>query len=296
LELRQLEVFLAVIDHSSVTKAAEALHLSPGAVSLQLHNIADELRIELFVRAGKRIVPTPAAFRLAEHARSLLHQMQDIRQEFEADPALDTRPFHFATGATTLIHRLGKPLRLLRKLHPKTPFQITVSSTEDMVSGLLNRHFDLALISLPYENENLEITPLFEEEMLILGPSVSRVQGWKVGTISPSALKNAQFLLYPQRSNMRKMIDHYLRELGIEPAVAMEADDTEAIKRLVECGFGYSILPESALRNQPRYFHVYRIKENPLIRRQALAMVKASYPRPLTRAVAQFLMDSLGNR
>jgi len=53
MEVRQLELFLAVMDHTSVTRAAEKAGLSPGAVSLQLHNLAAELRTELFVRSGK---------------------------------------------------------------------------------------------------------------------------------------------------------------------------------------------------------------------------------------------------
>jgi Bacterial regulatory helix-turn-helix protein, lysR family len=63
MEIRQIEVFPAVMEHSTVTLAAQKLHLSPGAVSLQLHNLARELHTQLFVRSGKRIVPTREAFR-----------------------------------------------------------------------------------------------------------------------------------------------------------------------------------------------------------------------------------------
>ena len=61
MDIRQLELFLAVMDSSSVTRAAEKVHLSPGAISLQLHNLASELRTELFVRSGKRLLPTARA-------------------------------------------------------------------------------------------------------------------------------------------------------------------------------------------------------------------------------------------
>jgi DNA-binding transcriptional LysR family regulator len=69
MDLRQLELFLAVIEQASVTKAAGRMSLSPSAVSLQLRNLAVGMRTELFVKSGKRLVPTPAALRLAEHAR-----------------------------------------------------------------------------------------------------------------------------------------------------------------------------------------------------------------------------------
>ena len=175
-----MELFLAVIDCASVTRAAEKVNLSPGAVSLQLHNLAAELRTDLFVRSGKHIVPTPAALRLAEHARAVTIQMRQIELEFAGDPQNDRLPFHFATGATALIHQLGRPLRLLRKNFPQTSIGITVAPTEEMVAGLLQRRFDLALISLPFQNDQIDVIPLFEEELFVLKPSPggSPVGGW----------------------------------------------------------------------------------------------------------------------
>ena len=70
MDLRQLELFLAVMDTASVTLAAQKMYITPGAVSLQLHNLAAELRTELFIRAGKRLQPTPNAHRLAGHVIS----------------------------------------------------------------------------------------------------------------------------------------------------------------------------------------------------------------------------------
>src|ERR1700739_3822922 len=81
MDVHQLELFLAVMASPSMTKAAEKSHLSPGAVSLQLHNLAQELHTELFVRRGKRLIPTPAAVRLAERAKEVVKVMGDIQTE-----------------------------------------------------------------------------------------------------------------------------------------------------------------------------------------------------------------------
>jgi DNA-binding transcriptional LysR family regulator len=293
MDVRQLELFLAVMEYGSVTRAAEHVYLSPGAVSLQLHNLAIELHSELFVRSGHRFLPTPAAKRLAELARRVVSQMRAIEHEFANDPAQDTRPFDLATGATTLIHRLGRPLRLLRRQYPHARIRVTVLPTEEMVAGLLERRFDLAIISLPFEEPNLEILPLFHEEMRILRPSSKPSRSSKVREIELSELAEAKFLLYPRRSNMRTIIENFFREVGIAPQVAMEADDTEVIKKLVETGFGYSILPESALQDRPRYFEVFRVSAHPIVRRQALAMMKSEYPRALTLSIVKFLQSTL---
>ena len=296
MELRQLELFLAVLECSSVTRAAEQVNLSPGAVSLQLHSLAEELRTDLFARSGKRLIPTPAAFRLADHARAVLGRVRQIEHEFVNDPLTDDRPFHFATGATALIHHLGPPLRQLRKRFPGASVDITVAATEEMVAGVLNHRFDLALISLPFANDGLDLIPLFEEELLVLKPSPQRVSGWHVGAIQAAELATAPFVVYPKRSNMRTMIEEFWKQMGIAPRVVMEADDTEALKKLVETGFGYSILPEFALRGRPRFFQTYRVHGRKLVRTQALAMARSDRRRALTESVARFLQGSLVSR
>lgn len=293
MDLRQFEVFLAVMEHSSVTRTAEKLNVSPGAVSLQLQGLAAELRTQLFVRSGKHIVPTPQAFRFAEYAREVMRKVGEIRRDFAEAPTIDSRPFHFATGATTLIYRLGGPLRMLRKRFPMADIHVTVGATEKIVAGLQDRRFDLGLISLPWTQPDLTILPLFEEELLVLRPTPDRAGDGGVGTIHAEEMAGALFLLYPHGSNMREMIDRFFVQLGINPRVIMDADDTEVIKRLVEAGFGYAILPQFALGGRGHRFQKLRVTGKRLVRQQALAMPKTEYPRALTLAVAEFLKSAL---
>jgi DNA-binding transcriptional LysR family regulator len=293
MDVHQLEVFLAVMNSSSMTRAAEKIHLSPGAVSIQLHNLANEVHAELFVHQGKRLVPTPAAKRLAEHARAVVKLMKQIGQEFEGDVSKDTRPFQFATGVTTLIYQLGGPLRLLRKQYPDANIGVTVGVTEQIVAGLLDRRFDLGLISLPVPEEDLTIVPLFDEELLVIRPSVRKVRGSRIRSMKVSEVTAASFLLYPKHSNVRRVIDQFFKELNLTLEVTMEADDTEAIKRLVESGFGYSILPMHALREPSCFFETFRIEGHRLNRSVALAMARTEYPRKLTQSIAEFLRVQL---
>jgi DNA-binding transcriptional LysR family regulator len=295
MEIRQLEALLAVLESPTMTRAAESLHLSTAAVSLQLHSLASELGVELFVRSGRKLAPTPAALRLAEHARAVNMRLKQVKQEFSDDSASDARPFHFATGATTLIYRLGRPFRLLRKRYPRLDLHVTVLATEEIVAGLIDRQFDLGLISLPIRNDNLRIIPLFDEELLVVRPSPQRVRGHHIGTIQPQDLDGAPFLLYPKHSNMRTMIDRFLDNLGLKRRVIMEASDTEAIKGLVESGFGYSILPEYALKGSRRSFQILRVAGQRLVRSQALATSIMARPRGLTESVATFLQQILSH-
>lgn len=289
MDIRQLESFLSVVDSPTMSRAAETLHLSTGAVSLQVRALSNELKVQLFSRSGRKLTPTPAGHRLAEHARAIILGMKQIREEFGERPESDTRPFHLATGATALIYRLRKPLKLLRKRYPHIDLHVTVLATEEILAGLKERQFDLGLISLPVVDKSLNILPLFNEELLVLRPSSAQVRGHHIGVISASELQGVPLLLYPKQSNMRKLIDRFLDELGVQGRVIMEASDTEAIKGLVEAGFGYSILPEYALKQTSKFFHTARISGHRLLRRQALAMPVTAQPRSLTQSVGLFL-------
>src|SRR5579862_8159906 len=293
MDIHQLELFLAVLEASSMTRAAEKFYLSPAAVSFQMDNLALELNTELFVREVKKVNPTPAALRLAEHARSILKLTGQIKQEFDDDPSKDSRPFHFATGVTTLIYQLGKPLRLLRKQYPTADIRVTVGVTEEIVAGLHERRFDLGLISLPVAADGLQILPLFDEELLLLQPAVRRQSGGPKQSVRPEELATVPFVFYPKRSNVRLLIDQFFEKIGITPRVVMEPFDTETIKSLVESGFGWSILPEHALRQRSRFFRTFRIEGHHLKRTLALASVSTAYPRRLTESVASYLAGLL---
>ena len=293
MELGQLRVFLAVVDSSSVTRGAEAAGLTPGAVSQQLRALSNGLGVELFVRTGRKITPTSDALRLAEHARAILNQVERAEHEFQRNEAADHRPFHFATGATALIYRLSKPLRALRRRFPQNEILVTVAATEEIAAGLLSRRFDLGLLSIPVAEDKLTILPLFEEELLGLRPAHQSSVRSKIVRLQPEELNGAPFLLYPGRSNMRMIIDGFFQQAGVTPRVIMEADDTEAIKRLVESGFGYSILPEFSLRGQSRFIELFRVAGHRLVRRQALAMARSDYPRPLTQSIASVIHEAL---
>lgn len=293
MEIRQLQLFLAVMDAPTLTQAAARVHLSPAAVSVRLHALAEELETELFIRSGRRLAPTPAARWLEVQARKLVGDFTALREALETRPETDARPFRFATGATTLIYRLRGPLRRLRRRYPRLDLHVNVLATEEIVGGLLSRDFDLGLISLPYADARLQYMPLFEEELLIVRP---RPAGGPATFLARAAdLQSAAFLLYPPQSNMRGIMDRFFRDLGIAPRVTMEAADTEVIKSLVLSGFGYSILPEHALRVSRGRFQVLRLAGQRLARRQALAIALGPHGRPLTQAIAAFLRDALNH-
>lgn len=293
MELYQLELFLTVVKSGSLTQASKDRGLSVGALSQQLQRLSSDIGFPLFVKSGRGLALTAHGRQLADRARRVLEEVDALRQSFSADAESDTKPFHLASGATTLIHAVGRHLRVLRRRYPRASLRITAANTEEMVEGLLKHRFDLAIISLPVLEDRLNLHPIYEEELLLLRPVDKPLKGWRVGQIPASELGELPFLLYPPESNMRQLIDAGFRGINFVPRVNMEAADTEVIVRLVEAGFGQSFLPANALRRSPRYFKVLRVEGLRIVRQQAIATLRGAEQRPLTSAITRFFIDSL---
>jgi len=293
MDIRQLELFLAVMESSGVRRAAQRVHLSPGAVSMQIRKLSADVGADLFVRAGRRLEPTPTALRLNERARAIVSQMQQIESDFKADATNDTRPFYLSSTAVTLANRLGKALRGMRQTFPKCDLRASVGVTEEIVTSLLEHRIDLGLVSLPISTDRLMVMPLFEEELFLLMPTTVRAGPGRISSVRPEDLAGKPFLLYPEDSHVGKMIRDFLKSLGVSPRVPVVSSDTEVLKRLVESGLGCSVLPSQALQNEPRLFRIHRIGKKRLIRTQALVMAQTDFPRRLTISVANYLQEAM---
>jgi DNA-binding transcriptional LysR family regulator len=290
MELRQLETFRIVMATLSMTEAAKRVYLSPAAVSLQIKHLSDELGADLFTRVGHKLVPTSAAKRMHQHLGPFMEMLHTIREDFPSQSECDSRPFVLGTGPTTLIYQLRQSLSHLRKQFPRNDILVHVAPTQDILYELEWKQIDLGIVSLPVEARNVSLTPLFKEEMLVLMNARAAKKYGK--SISLRDLVNIPMILYTRGSSTRTLIDGMMRKHGLALRVTMEADDTEAIKKLVEAGFGASILPEKALLNSP-LTRTLRIQDEQLFREIAFATFPHAHPRKLTTVITDYLRKRL---
>jgi DNA-binding transcriptional LysR family regulator len=230
---------------------------------------------------------------MQEHLGALMDMLHTIREDFPLDAACDSRPFVLGTGPTTLIYQLREPLSHLRRQFPRNEILVHVAPTQDIICGLEWKQIDLGIVSLPVDAPTLQLTPLFKEEMLVLMNARAARRHGK--SLSLRDLINVPMILYSRGSSTRTLIDAMMQKHRLSLQVTMEADDTEAIKKLVEAGFGASILPEKALQNSP-LIRTFRIRGERLYREIAFATPVNAHPRRLTTAIADYLKKWLSAR
>jgi DNA-binding transcriptional LysR family regulator len=221
LTLRELEVFVAIAEQHSVTRAARAVALSQSAASQALAQLESAVGVSLFDRVGR--------------GRALLDDAQAL-QDALLGGALSLR-----LGASTTIANYLLPQRLaaLRRQQPDCRLSLHVANTRDIVAAVLACSVDFGLVEGPCQHPELEVIPWLDDELtLIAAPDHPLAHR----PLSAAELADAPWLLREPGSGTREAVERALLPSLGRLRVEMELGDSEAIKRAVAAGLGVSCL------------------------------------------------------
>lgn len=242
---RQLETFAAVSRLNSFTKAADALHLTQPAVSIQIKQIADSIGQPLFEQTGRDIALTPAGEELLRAVRSL----DDIWNRFES--AIDElrglkRGKLRVALVTTAKYFLPRMLGAFCKRYPEIDIELEIANREKIVDRLRNNMDDLYVMSYPPDDLDIVRRPFLDNEYVVLAPTAH----WAVGKmVTLQELAKEPFLLRELGSGSRHVIDKHMHDCNIQLKVRLALASNEAIRDLVASGMGLSVLSRHALGN-----------------------------------------------
>ncbi len=279
MDIRQLRYFLEIVEQGSITRAAAVLGVAQPALSLHLKNMEAHLQTPLLTRSRAGVQPTEAGGLLARRARALLEDLartEDEIRTLEKTPAGLVR-----LGLTgTISGIIALPLLEAARAHyPGITITVVEAMSGFIADWLAEGRADLAVLYTASDEPGLASELLLEEELVVL---------WKGGSDHPpeialSGLRNVPMVLPSAAHGLRAQVEAACRADGFTPEVTVEIDSYANIKRLVEKGFGASILPFHAVREEAARgaLSVSRIAAPGLWRGAHLI-----YPatRPLTRA------------
>jgi LysR family nitrogen assimilation transcriptional regulator len=253
MDLKQLEYFVRVAELGSFTRAAHALNIAQPALSRQVRLLEVELHQTLLVRNGRGALPTEAGKLLLDHGRGILHQVQRAREDLgRIRGALAGR---VAIGLPpTLARVLTVPVtRAFRRELPQAQLSITEGLSSGMREGLLNGRLDLALLHNAQPMPEIELQPLFDEELVLVQPRTPGLQE----DPPPPPIDLAQVaqlpLVIPSRPNaIRMQVESEMANIACRPRVVLEIDGVSAILDLVADGMGCAILSRNAVSSSIR--------------------------------------------
>jgi DNA-binding transcriptional LysR family regulator len=289
INFRQLEVFRAVAETSSFTRASHTLFISQSTVSQHIRELEESLNVTLFNRNRRNISLTPGGQNLLEHGIQIFRLLDEAETAAKTVKDPYSGKLSFGCASTTLLYHLPEILLMYTAKYPNVELSITGGSIQDVAARMWSGELDLALVVLPLSSPALEKVVLFEEAFVFAAPASHPLAAKKGAKIADFALD--RFILHRPDQNTRKLVDRYLFKEKITPRVAIELAETEAIKAMVARGLGVSILPHSAFLDARSKEGVVTIKIPRHDLKRSLAVV---YPRPRPlRPAAQAMIKIL---
>jgi DNA-binding transcriptional LysR family regulator len=289
MDLPQLEMFLAVAREKSFTRAGERLHVSQSAVSRQVGLLERELGGKLFHRDGRRVALTHAGELLLGIASGISRQVEDAAEQVSAVHDLRRGRLRLAGGMSVCMYILPRLVKRYRELHPDVDLRVTSGTSEAILRKMRAREIDLALLTLPVADRDVEVVPVLKEEMVVVtapGHPLTRR-----GAVDPRELGRHPLILYEIGSRTRDAVETYLQEEGVSFDVVMESENAEIIKAMVATGVGVTVLSHATVVPDLRHRRLAfaRLKGRKVYRETGWVHLASDYvPRSVTEMLRVF--------
>lgn len=242
MELRQLEVLVAIADNGSFSGAARALSTVQSNVSAHISRLEKELAATLVERSTGRL--TQDGQIVVDHARHVFNQIQDIAaavESSEKDIAGETRLGSIGTTGRWLMPRF---LPVLAEKFPNINCTISEGSTSSLIPRLIDGSLDACIVHLPVEHDNLESNALFAEDLMLL---VDNKHEWAaLDKITIAELATKPLLLPPKNTALRRILDRAAGSQRLVLKPQAEIDGVRLLTSLAIEGFGATIVPATA--------------------------------------------------
>jgi DNA-binding transcriptional LysR family regulator len=286
MELRQLRYVEAVARHRHFTRAADELHVAQSALSHQIRRLEAELGTELFERTSRTVVVTEAGAAVAARARSVLADVDGVRDEIDQLRGLVRG--RVSVGATLPAGDLDVPLLLVRfsEAFPGIEIDLHEGTAGDMrrylAEGRIDAAFSLLAADPPAE---IEVERLSVEEVVAAFPAGAGPERQRV-----TAAELAGYALVTPRSGsaIKQALDDFFANAGESLRISLESGDPFLLRCLVSTGFGAAVLPASLTRREGPPIEVRGLRPAVLLP-ASLIWPRRRHQSPAARAFIEFV-------
>ncbi|MCT8468956.1 LysR family transcriptional regulator [Chromohalobacter canadensis] len=243
--LRQLEVFVAIAQHESVSRAAQRLAMSQSATSTALAELERQFDCQLLDRIGKRLKLNALGFQLLPKAVALLDRGEEIEELLKGQRGIGS----LDVGATLTIGNYLATLLIsdFMRRHPGSRVRLHVRNTASIVDRVTHHDLDLGLIEGDCQHDDIVMQPWVEDELTVF--CSPRHPLASAGEADLEALMREDWIMREEGSGTRRTLDQAMRHRRGRLNVLLELEHTEAIKRAVESGLGIGCVSHLALRD-----------------------------------------------
>lgn len=287
--LHQLQIFLKITQHQSITKASQELHLTQPAVSIQLKNLQDQFSIPLTEVVGRKLYVTDFGKEIAVAAENILNEVNAINYKtlsYKGQLVGRLKIAVVSTGKYVMPYFLSN----FMEKHSGINLTMDVTNKASVIESLEKNEVDFALVSVLPKQLKIETVRLMENRLFLVGK--------KQLNRKPFRSKKQFFeeipLIYREvGSATRNAMETFINKNKIPIYKKIELKSNEAVKQAVLAGLGYSILPLIGIKNELKNgdLEIIEVQGLPIRTHWNLIWLKSKNLSPAASSYLQYLED-----
>ncbi len=294
LTLRQLRVFEAVGRLKNFTRAAEELHLSQPAVSMQIKQLESNVGLALFDQVGKKISLTAAGHEMYQMSRIIDNQLNETEQILE-----DMKGFRHGrliiAVASTANYFAPKLYAAFKREYAAITLNLDVTNREGLLAHLESNDLDMVIMGLPPKELDVEAQAFLDNPLVVIAPPGHPLAAQE--RINMERLQEETFIMREPGSGTRIAMERFFAEQGAELTTGMEMSSNEAIKQAVQAGLGLGIVSLHTLEMEidSNRLVVLDVDAFPILRHWYIVHRKGKRLSPLAQAFKEFILGNTKN-
>lgn len=240
MDIRDLQVFLAVSTRLNFTRAGEDVHLSQPSVSVRMRQLEEELGVKLFEQLGKRVALTEAGQLLVPYAIRVIAAMSDARDAIDGLQGLERGALRIGASTTPGMYVIPRTIAHFKRRYPKIEVHLAVKDTRQIEEGVIRNEFDFGFVGGHLAGDEVDVLPWITDEIILIVPLGHRLAGKR--SVTPQDLSSEKFIFREQGSATRAVVATHLRKCHIEVEAVMEIENPESVKKAVQNGLGIAFI------------------------------------------------------
>lgn len=285
--LHQLQVFLKITQTKSITKAAEELHLTQPAVSIQLKNLQDQFEIPLTEVVGRQLYVTDFGKEIALAAENIVNEAYSINYKTLAFKGILSGKLKISvvsTGKYVLPYFLSD----FTNKNKGIELNMDVTNKFKVINSLKNNEIDFALVSTLPSGIEVETEVLLSNKLFLVSNQNNATIPAQKGK---DYLSDYSLIYREDGSATRIAMENYLTRQGIQAKMKLQLTSNEAVKQAVIAGLGLSIMPLIGLKNELENDSIKIIpaKNLPIVTNWSLIWLKGKKMSPAANAYLEFI-------
>jgi DNA-binding transcriptional LysR family regulator len=242
MDFDQLETFLEVARLSSFSRAAERRFRTQPAISSQIRSIEEEVSAKLLDRSGGRVAVTAAGKVFQKYAEDLLEARRVMMLTIAEMHRVPRGEIVVSANEGTCLHILPEVFAEFKRQYPGVAVSVKRSEYNKILESMIDNSCDFAIVSLPVKDKRFTIVPIHRDDLVIITPPRHPLAERGQATLAEVA---EYPLLLPKVGRTRDMLETLFHERHLKPAISMELDSSELLKRFVAADVGIGFIPHS---------------------------------------------------